>query len=322
MARRYEVVEGFFKRPRKWTFVEVADVDVDADDNVYVFSRGPRPVMIFDRDGNFLDHWGELGERYFTNPHGLTVGTDGAVYTADTGDHTVRKWTRDGKPLLVLGQPHHNAPEQSGLPFNQPTKVDVASNGDIYVTDGYGNARVHVFDASGTLRRSWGARGNGPGQFDLPHGLFVDRGDGDRLYVADRYNDRVQIFTSGGEHIGEWRDLALPNNVRRAPDGAFAVAELGHRVSVVDRDGRVLARFGDEGAVLDDSPTARLALATSPAAGRRGKVRHEPGPGRCCAPHGIAVDSRGGIYVAEVAESWTGLDRGDRAIQKFELVEA
>jgi DNA-binding beta-propeller fold protein YncE len=317
MTRRYAAVDGFFERPRRVPFVEVADVDVDVDDNVFVFTRGPRPVIVFDRDGHHLDHWGEHGVLGFTQPHGLTVSPDGHVYTADTGDHTVRKWTKDGHLLLTIGTPHANAPEYAGIPFNQPTKVDVGRGGEIYVSDGYGNARVHVFDPSGAHRFSWGSRGNGPGEFDLPHGLFVDRAEEERVYVADRYNDRVQIFSTSGEHCGEWRGLDMPNNVRRAPDGTFVVAELGHRVSVLASDGRVVARFGDEGATVDDAPAARAALATSPASGRRGKVRFEPGAGRCCAPHGVAVDSRGAIYVAEVAESWTGLDRGDRAVQKF-----
>ena len=112
---RYEVIDGFFRRPKGWTFVEVADVGVDRDDNVFVFCRGTHPVMIFDRDGHFLDAWGEMGgEHYFTFPHGLSVGLDGFVYTADSRDHAIRKWTTDGKPLLTLGSPHQNAPAFSG----------------------------------------------------------------------------------------------------------------------------------------------------------------------------------------------------------------
>ncbi len=113
---RYQVVEGFFKRPKGWTFVEVADVSVDADDNVYVFNRGKHPVMIFDRDGNFLDAWGEIdGQHYFAFPHGITVGVDGHVYTADSRDQTIRKWTKDGRHVLTPRRPdvdvHVAAPE-------------------------------------------------------------------------------------------------------------------------------------------------------------------------------------------------------------------
>ena len=116
---RYEVVEGFFKRPKGWTFVEVADVSVDGDDNVYVFNRGTHPVMIFDRDGDFLDAWGEIdGQHYFAFPHGITVGIDGHVYTADSRDQTIRKWTKDGRHVLTIGSPFRPTPPMSGKPFD------------------------------------------------------------------------------------------------------------------------------------------------------------------------------------------------------------
>ena len=129
---QFAVVDGFFKRPRGWPFVEVADVAVDKDDNVYVLNRGPyAAVMVFDQDGNYLDGWGRIGGRPETGfdfqvPHGISVGPDGDVYTSDTGDHTVRRWTNEGKLLLTIGTPMRNAPEQSGTPFNRPTHLTVA----------------------------------------------------------------------------------------------------------------------------------------------------------------------------------------------------
>lgn len=317
---RYEVVEGFFRRPRGWTFVEVADVGVDPDDNVYVFCRGKYPVMVFDKEGRFLDAWGEIGQNHFTFPHGLSVGIDGYVYTADSKDHTVRKWTKDGRLVLTLGRQHQNAPAFSGRPFNRPTHATVASTGDIYVTDGYGNANIHCFSPDGDLRFSWGSPGHGPGQFNTVHSVFIDHDDGDTLYVADRFNNRVQRFTPTGEYLGEWSALRLPQSVRKGPDGAFYVAELSHRVTVLDRDGTVLARWGD-GVAVDDAEIGGVDLALPDAPSRdpmvRGRVHHDPGPGLFCAPHGIAVDSEGSFYVAETSEAWIGLDRGDRSIQKF-----
>jgi DNA-binding beta-propeller fold protein YncE len=318
---RYEVVDGFFRRPRGWTFVEVADVGIDADDNVYVFCRGTHPVMVFDREGRFLDAWGEIGgENYFTFPHGLSVGVDGFVYTADSKDHTVRKFTPDGRLVLTLGSHHQNAPAFSGKPFNRPTHATVASNGDIYVSDGYGNANIHCFSPDGELRFSWGSPGSGPGQFNTVHSVFIDHDDNDTLYVADRFNNRVQFFTPAGEFLGQWPNLRLPQSVRKGPDGAFYVAELSHRITVLDRDGTVLARWGD-GVEVDDHETGGVALALPDAPSRnpmvRGRVHHDPGAGLFCAPHGIAVDSAGSFYVAETSEAWIGLDRGDRSVQKF-----
>ena len=317
---RYEVVDGFFKRPKGWTFVEGADVGIDRDDNVYVFCRGNHPVMIFDKEGNFLDAWGEKSELYFTFPHGLSVAPDGSIYTADSRDHSVRKWTSDGKLLLVLGKPHQNAPAFSGKPFNRPTHAAEASNGNIYVSDGYGNAQIHCFNQQGELLFSWGSPGHGPGEFNTVHNVFIDHDDNDTVYAADRYNNRVQFFTPSGEFLGQWSNLRLPQSVRKGPDGNFYVAELAHRLTVLDRSGTVLARWGD-GVEVDDAAVGGVELALPDAPSRnpmiRGKVHNDPGAGMFCAPHGIAVDSAGSFYVADASESWIGLDRGSRSIQKF-----
>jgi DNA-binding beta-propeller fold protein YncE len=317
---RYAVVEGFFKRPKGWTFNEAADVAVDADDNVYVFSRGAHPVMIFDRDGKFLDAWGGRGEPYFTFPHGITVGRDGFVYTADTQDQTIRKYSKDGRLLLTLGTPHQNAPPFSGTPFNRPSHATVASNGDIYVSDGHGNTAIHCFSQEGELKFSWGSYGDGPGQFKMVHSVFIDHDDNDTVYTTDRFNNRIQFFTPTGEFLGQWDGFDLPQSVRKGPDGAFYVAELAHRVSVIDKDGVVLSRWG--GNVAGEAGSkAGTATAFSTVQSRdpvvEGRVRNEPGPGLFSAPHGIAVDSQGSFYVAEAAESWNGLDRGSRSVQKF-----
>ncbi|MFP6652192.1 MAG: hypothetical protein VCA17_08220 [Dehalococcoidia bacterium] len=321
---KFEVVEGFFKRPRGWPFVEAADVAVDKDDNVYVLNRGPyAAVMIFDKGGDYLDGWGRIGGRPETGfdfqvPHGISVGPDGSVYTSDTGDHTVRRWTKEGKLLLTMGDPMKSAPVQSGHPFNRPTHLTVATNGDFYASDGYGNSHIHCFDPYGQLKFSWGGHGSGPGQFDTIHSVFIDTEDGDKVYAADRYNNRVQFFTPNGDFLGEWTDLNLANAVRKGPDGNFYVAELDHSVSVLSPQGEVLTRWGRTGVELDDSDTGS-GLPTSPSRNPmiKGKVKHEPGPGLFGAPHGIAVDSQGSFYVAEVSETFLGFDRGDRSVQKF-----
>ena len=314
---RYQVVEGFFQRPKRLTFVDVADVAVDGDDNVFVFCRGRLPVMVFDREGRFLDAWGGFGDGSFTFPHGITVGHDGHVYTADSRDHTVRKWTPDGRLLLTIGRPHQNAPSFSGEPFNRPTQVAVARNGDLYVSDGhtnigahsqaYGNARVHVFSADGGHRFSWGRSGSGPGEFETVHGVFIDPDD-DTVLVVDRFNDRIQRFDLDGTYLGEWGGFRLPQSVRKGPDGLFYVAELSHRVTIVDGTGAVVAQWGD--GVATETPGAA-------GEGALDRVVHEPGPGLFGSPHGIAVDSQGSFYVADASESYAGLDRGARAVQKF-----
>jgi DNA-binding beta-propeller fold protein YncE len=286
----YEVDERWGQLPASWTFVDVVGVVVDREDRVYVFNRGAHPIVIFERDGRLAGAW---GEGQFTNPHGLQIGPDGALYTVDNGDHTVRKWTPDGRLLLTLGTPGRASDTgyagsldsiRGGGPFNSPTNCAVAPDGSLYVSDGYGNCKVHHFSAGGELLRSWGEPGRGPGQFRLVHGICVAP-DG-AVYVGDRANNRVQVFSPTGEFLREWADVRQPDEIHLGPDGQFYVAELGYggdvpaggglgaRVTVRDAAGTILAAWGDTG---------------DPAA-----------PGNCAAPHGIRVDSHGDLYLGEV----------------------
>jgi hypothetical protein len=170
------------------------------------------------------------------------------------------------------------------------------------------------------LKFSWGTYGDGPGEFKMVHSVFIDHEDNDTVYTTDRFNNRIQFFTPKGEFLGQWDGFDLPQSVRKGPDGAFFVAELAHRITVLNGDGTVRARWG--GNVRgDDSPVAAATTAFATAPSRDpvvpGRVRSEPGAGLFCAPHGIAVDSQGSFYVAEASESWSGLDRGGRSVQKF-----
>ena len=196
----YEVAEGWGEIPEGWKFTQVAGVAVDSQDRVFVFNRGEHPVVIFSRDGKFLKSW---GEGTFTTAHGIYMGPDDSVYLVDTGDHTVRKFTADGKLLMTLGT--KDQPGENGRPFDRPTGVALSPSGEIYVSDGYGNRRMHKFSPDGKLLLSWGEEGEGIGQFALPHGVFVDRQD--RVFVADRENHRIQIFTSEAEFITQWTDF-------------------------------------------------------------------------------------------------------------------
>jgi DNA-binding beta-propeller fold protein YncE len=290
----YEVVEDWARLPEGWSFQEVSGVGVDTQDRVYVFSRGKHPITVFDREGSFLTSW---GEGVFVRPHAVTMGPDDTIYLTDDGDHTVRKCTLDGRVLLTIGVPGAPAPTYSGRPFNRCTHVAVGPDGSLYVTDGYGNARIHKFSPQGTLLFSWGEPGTDPGQFNLPHNICVDHNG--LLYVADRENHRIQVFDADGRYQGQWNNLYRPCGLyidRRDPRqetvfvGELAatlpvsegVPNLGGRVSIYTPQDRLLARLGD-----------RLP---------------GTGPGQFLAPHGIAVDSHGDLYVGEV--SWTIRGRG------------
>src|SRR5579883_3173925 len=308
---RYRVVEGWARLPDGWELTDVASVAVDSRDRVYVFNRGAHPMIVFDREGNFLKSW---GEGLFSRAHGLHLDADDNLYCTDDGDHTVRKCTPDGKVLLTIGIPEKPAPFMSGEPFHRCTHTALSPQGEIYVSDGYGNARVHKFTPDGKLIKSWGEPGSDPGQFNIVHNICTDA-DG-WVYVADRENHRVQVFDGNGKYETQWNNLHRPCGLYM-PHGHKPVCyigelgpgmavnrnspNLGPRVSIVDNTGKLLARIGDPHA--GTAPTSFIGL------------------------HGLAVDSRGDLYVGEV--SWTQWPQfypgqphppGLRALQKYERV--
>jgi hypothetical protein len=308
---RYRVLTGWGALPPGMSFVEATAVCVDSKDNVYVFNRGAHPVIVFDRDGNFLRSWGEdIG---FTRAHGAAVGPDDLLYLTDDQGHTVRKCTTGGKVLMTIGMPDKPAPRFSGEPFNLCTHTALSPRGDIYVADGYHNARVHKYSPDGKLLLSWGEPGTAPGQFNLVHNIACD--EEGWVYVADRENHRVQVFDGNGKYHRQWNNLARPCGLyvtrgadplaiigELAPDNVATfsrgVPNLGPRVTIVDaRKGEILAYVGTQS--LGE------------------------GPGQFIAPHGIARDSRGDIYVAEVSTTyWKGTfgskpDHELRSLQKL-----
>ena len=279
-AYTYELAEGWGELPEGYEYQQVAGVAVDESDRVYAFNRSSHQVIVLDREGNFLRSW----DQDFAQPHGIHIGPDGNFYLADRDAHVVQKYSPEGRLLLTLGTP--NSPSDTGYiaqerevqraagPFNLPTGVAVNDAGDIFVSDGYGNCRVHKFDAGGALVKSWGSPGlEDPGDFNLPHGIGLDN-EG-RLLVCDRQNHRIQVFDQDGNYITLWTGFRQPTDVVVGPDGEVYVPELQHRFSIVDGDGTLLARWG-------------------------GESSHEAG--QFVAPHGVAVDSYGDIYVGEVLE--------------------
>ena len=281
----YQVEVGWEKLPDGVGWREVAGVVTDEDDNVYAFSRGDNPVVVFDKDGNFLRTW---GEGLFVRAHGISRGPNGTFYCADDGDHTIRQCAPDGEVLMTIGTPGEAAPLFSGKPFNRCTHVAVdPENGDLFISDGYGNSRVHKYTADGELIMSWGSPGVDPGQFNIAHNIATDR-DG-FVYVCDRENHRIQIFDRDGELEDIWTNVHRPCAIYIDGDQRVYVGELGWgmavnrempnigpRVSIMTPAGKVLERLGNG-----------WGLET----------------GRFISPHGIAVDSRKNIYVAEVAHT-------------------
>ena len=294
--------------PDNWYYKEATSVAVNSKDQIYVFNRGTHPMIIFDRDGNVESYW---GDGVFANPHGVTIGPEDEVYCVDNGDSTVRKFTADGKLLMTLGDAHKPAPKMSGAPFSRPTHLAVDKRtGELYVADGYSNARVHKYTPDGKYLFSWGESGTGEGQFNIVHNVSTDT-DG-WVYVADRENHRVQVFSSEGKYETQWGNLSRTAAIHidsRDDNELVYVGEyfcgigsndigtdLGPRVSIFDTKGHLL--------------------------GRAGRESYGDEPGRFYSPHGITVDSHGDIYVAEVSWSDYGskMDppRELRSMQKLE----
>jgi DNA-binding beta-propeller fold protein YncE len=307
---RYRVVEGWGELPPDYHYRDGAAVCVDSNDNVYVFNRGEHPVIVFDKNGKFLRSWGEdIG---FTNAHGAATGPDDMLYLTDDFGAAVRKCTVQGKVVMTIGVPGKPAERFSGLPFNRCTHTALSPAGEIYVSDGYQNARVHKFSPDGKLLLSWGEPGTGPGQFNLVHNICCD--DDGLVYVADRENHRVQIFDGAGKYQGQWNNLMRPCGlfVGRGKNPVAVVGELGpESVATLTRD---VPNLGPRVSVMSSNGQVLARLGTRPIG---------EGVGQFIAPHGIAVDSRGDIYVAEVSNTyWPQLygkkpDHELRSLQKL-----
>ncbi len=312
-AHRYEVVEGWPTLPAEVRLGEVAGVAVDDRDRVYLFNRGPHPMVVVDRDGRFLQSW---GHDLFRRPHGVHVAADGAIYCTDEGTHTVAKCTLDGRLLLRLGIPDRPAPAMSGRPFHRCTHTALAPDGAIYVTDGYGNAAVHKFAADGRYLFSWGQPGCDLGEFNLPHNVLCDPEGW--VYVADRENHRIQIFDGDGHYETQWNNLHRPSALCALPGSccSCAVGEIGPYLPV-NRD---TPNLGPRISFLvDGTRTGKLDSQGGPG----------NGPGQFASPHGLAVDSLGDLYVGEVtASAWPSLFPGRplpddlRSIKKLKRLPA
>ena len=308
---RYELVENWAQLPPGWAFYDVGGIGIDRNDRVYVFNRSQHPLMIFERNGNFIESW---GEEYFFRPHGIRITGQDELFCTDDMSHLVSKFTLSGNLLMTLGEKEKPSStgyvedsdlikslksiKRGGPPFNRPTGVALSSSGDIFVSDGYGNARVHKFSLDGQLLLSWGEPGTGNSEFMLPHNVWIDGKD--RVWIPDRENSRIQIFDSQGTFITAWYDVSRPSDIYIDENNIVYVSEIGHsggtgpRISLFTIDGELITRWGND--MIDHVTDLFIS------------------------PHAISVDSHGDIYVGEVSMTHSGIDRGSHVVRKFALV--
>lgn len=275
----FEVQPDWAQLPAGWT-VPACAVAIDSQDRVYVYNRElDHPIAVFRRDGSFITSW---GAGLFHFPHAVSVDRHDNVWVVDRDDGQVFKFTPDGQLLLTIGTKGFRSDTgvdpadfssdaykkviRSAGPFNMPAGVTTNTEGDIFIADGYANAAVHRFTPEGKHLYSWGSPGDGPGQLNLPHGIWIDRQD--RVLVADRENNRVQVFTQEGQHLSTWPAKIIGPSAFWVDrdDVAYVPEHNSGFTSVLTMDGQQLARWGSD--------------------------RH-------ISAHGIWGDSQGDVYVVE-----------------------
>lgn len=291
LATQYEVDPAWPQRQAGMEWGQMPGVAVDKDDNVWIFTRANPPVQVYKPTGEFVRAW---GQDIAKSGHHIKIDREGNIWLADVGFHTVKKCTPEGKVLLTLGTPGERGIDDKHL--NMPTDMAIAPNGDIFVSDGYGNSRIVHFDKTGKFIKTWGVMGTRPRQFSIPHAIAIDsRG---RLYVADRNNVRVQVFNQAGELLDCWSNVLVPWGFwitandeiwvcGSSPSGwkkdpKYPTAPLG----CPPKD-QLFMRFSTDGKLQQ--------LWTIPKA-QDGQEQ----PGNLNWVHGIALDSRGNIYAGDI----------------------
>ena len=202
-------------------------------------SRSEHPLVIFDRLGNFIESW---AEDLLKDAHGIFIDAEGNIYCTEWNSHCVHKLDPTGKHLMTLGTPGRPA-TVAGMPFNKPTDLDIASTGELFVSDGYGNTHVHKFSPAGDYLMSWGKPGTGPGEFALPQCVRIDQQDS--VWVCDRTNDRIQIFDVDGAYIASWSNISKPDMIYFDPGQKVVyIAHMDHRVSIRTLTGKLITEWG------------------------------------------------------------------------------
>jgi DNA-binding beta-propeller fold protein YncE len=263
-AINFEPQGDFPKLPADVVLGKCSAVATNSKGELYLFHRGPRPVLCVDAAGKLLRAWGdeEIGI-----PHGLRVDRQDNVWVTDMGRHRVLKFDPTGKLMLALGTGQAGTGNDQ---FDRPTDIAFAPNGDVFVSDGYGNNRVMKFTAAGRFIKSWGTKGTKAGEFDLPHAITMDSKN--RLLVGDRGNERIQLFDAEGQFLEQWPGFVPYGIAINGNNQVFVADADANQVLRLDETGKVKQHWGKQGSGL----------------------------GEFDVPHMLAFDAAGNLFVAEV----------------------
>jgi sugar lactone lactonase YvrE len=273
-ALDYVYVPAAITVPAETKMGASASVAFDANGHLLVLTRGAQAFFEFDENGKFLR---AFGDGLFTRAHGLRIDRDGNIWATDVGGHVVYKVSPQGQVLLTLGTKGEAGEwdeATASRKLNQPNDVAIARNGDVFVVQGHtpgprGDARVLKFDRAGKFIKSWGGKGTEPGQFAVAHGIAIDANG--LLWVADRENQRIQIFDADGQFVRQIKYAGLPCSLDIGRQSIFMVNGFAGQIVQMDLAGNVVAAMGKAGT----------------------------GPGEFGEAHMIAVSPKGEIYVAD-----------------------
>jgi len=295
----YEAIHDWGELPASIKYGNTHGVVEDSQGRIYVHhtvhatSESADSMVVYDAQGKFVKSW---GKEFKGGAHGLHIQKEGStefLYLCDTARGIVEKATLDGESVFTLGYPDQSEAYKPGAdgkkPKYSPTNLAIAPNGDLYVGDGYGSSYINQYNRKGEYLRTFGGKGKEPGQLDCPHGIIVDRREGTpNLTVADRGNARIQRFSLEGKHIDFVGGTNMPCHFNFFKNGDVVVPDLGARVTLMDKQNKVIAHLGDDSA--------------GPWRETRKLSRDHFTPGKFVCPHGACFDHKGNIFVVEWVE--------------------
>ncbi len=293
-AIKYELVKDWLKLPIQQKLGNPTGLGIDTNQNIFILHRAGREwpllgsmpasyikektvLQVEKETGKILNSW---GDSLFIMPHGLTVDQNNNIWITDVGLQQVFKFSHEGKLLMKLGEANVSGNDRTH--FNRPTDIAIANDGSFYVSDGYGNSRVVKFSAEGKYLFEWGKKGNKESEFNIPHGLDLDASG--NVYVADRENNRIQVFNSNGKFLKQYSEKNFGNIC------SVSFSENNKKLFAIDDRSFLKIKHRGSDVLLIDSAASVLA--------RFGRSGFYDGP--VCWYHDIAVDSEENIYVGDI----------------------